>query len=107
VECHYGVSGAGKTYGCYAKYGIKPVYKYIYSSTGLWFDGYDPIRHKVLLIDEFNGQIPLTTLLQMLDKYPMMVDVKGGRVPFMFDAIYIASNMHPKYWYANVRQEQL
>jgi len=55
IELHWGVSGAGKTYGCYAKYGLDVVYKYIYSSTGLWFDGYDPIRHKVLLIDEYNG----------------------------------------------------
>jgi len=38
----------------------------------------------------------------MLDKYPMMVDVKGGRIPFLFDAIYIASNYHPKNWYMNV-----
>ena len=49
----------------------------------------------------------MTILLQMLDKYPMMVDVKGGRLPFLFKNIYIASNSHPKDWYYNVREEQL
>lgn len=28
-----------------------------------------------------------------------MVDVKGGRVPFLFKNIYITSNYHPKDWY--------
>jgi len=43
----------------------------------------------------------------MLDKYPMMVDIKGGRVPFQFKNIYIASNYHPKNWYENVSKEGL
>jgi len=53
IEVHWGVSGSGKTHGCYAKY--KKVYKYIYSSTGMWFDGYDASTHDTLLIDEFDG----------------------------------------------------
>jgi len=40
----------------------------------------------------------------MLDKYPMMVDVKGGRVPFMFKNIYIASNVHPSKWYGGLEE---
>jgi len=43
----------------------------------------------------------------MLDKYPMMVDVKGGRIPFLFKNIYIASNYHPKNWYTSVGTPQL
>jgi len=31
VELHWGVSGAGKTHGCYAKFDIDKIYKYIYS----------------------------------------------------------------------------
>jgi len=73
----------------------------------MWFDGYDPLKHKTLLLDEFNGQIPLTTLLQMLDNYPMMVDVKGGRLPFIVENIYIASNFHPKDWYYTEREASL
>lgn len=61
IEVHWGVSGAGKTHGCYAKF--QKIYKYIYSSSGSWFDGYDPTQHETLLIDEFKGQIQFTVLL--------------------------------------------
>lgn len=55
INVFYGVSGAGKTYKVYTDCAEGSVYKYVYSSTGIWFDGYDPIRHKTLLIDEFKG----------------------------------------------------
>lgn len=43
-------------------------------------------------------------MLKMLDKYPIMVDIKGGRVPFLFSKIYITSNVDPKDWYPNVNE---
>lgn len=35
----------------------------------------------------------------MLDRYPLNVDVKGGRVPFLFNHIYLVSNYEPEFWY--------
>lgn len=106
IYVYYGVSGAGKSFKVYNDNPIQSVYKYVYSQSGLWFDGYDPTVHKVLLLDEFKGQVPLQVLLQMLDKYPLQVDIKGGRVNFLFNKIYIVSNYHPRDWYINMEIEK-
>lgn len=42
----------------------------------------------------------------MLDKYPMQVDIKGGRVNFLFSKIYIISNSHPRAWYKDLTVNQ-
>lgn len=64
---------------------------------GVWFDGYD--GHKHVIFEEFRGQLPFGMLLRLLDKYDLSVQVKGGRVVFVAEKIYITSPLHPKDWY--------
>ncbi len=67
------------------------------TSGGLWFDGYD--QHERVLIDDFAGRAShttLTTLLRMLDDYPVKLQIKGSFVWFNPDCVYITTNIHPK-----------
>jgi hypothetical protein len=50
-------------------------------------------------LDEFNGTIKYTTLLRMLDCYPLQLEIKGGMVAFNPDVIIITSNKPPNQWY--------
>ena len=86
---YYGDSGVGKTTLIYKKYGFKNVFRVSYYGKFM-FNGYNGER--VLLLDEFTGQISLTWLNQILDGYPLKVEVKGGERIACFDKIYIISN---------------
>ena len=70
------------------------------NGNALWWDGYDPLRHHTVVLDEFTGgKCPLTYLNMMLDKHPMQVEWKGGSYPFLAKRVIITSNYHPKSWY--------
>lgn len=64
-----------------------------------WWDGYDPARHPVVVLDDFKGGIRYTTLLRMLDKYPFQVETKGSTKTFCPKIIVITSNQPPNQWY--------
>ncbi len=64
---------------------------------GLWFNNYT--GQNVVLFDEFEGEMPLTSLLRITDIYPLTVQTKGGFVSFLPHIIIITSNSHPKTWY--------
>jgi len=66
-------------------------------SKSMWFDGYR--GQPYVLLDDFAGEMKLTQLLRLLDKYPVSVEVKGGHVWWCPDAIFITTNVHPKDWY--------
>lgn len=65
-----------------------------------WFDGYDGDDNA--LFDDFDGKmshVPLSRLLQVLDRYPISVPVKGGFRWFHPKRIYVTTNYHPCEWY--------
>lgn len=68
----------------------------------IWFDGYDPIKHKRIIIDEFTSNIPLSYFNMWFDEHGATVQIKGGMVPFLADEVIITSNIHPKDWYPNI-----
>lgn len=65
---------------------------------GLWFSNPSSTE---MAFEEFNGQIPLQTMLTFLDIYPLTVEVKGGMRPVMWQWIIITSNVPPHLWYKN------
>lgn len=67
------------------------------SSGTTWFDGY--IGQEAVLIDDFAGNIRYNFLLQLTDRYPMRVNVKGGYVQWRPKRIYITSNYEIESWY--------
>lgn len=100
VEVLYGKAGTGKTRYVYDHHDQSEIYKLVRSnSNNVWFNGYDPQQHKVLLIDDFYGWILYSYLLQLLDRYPMKLEIKGGMTNLLVTHIYITSNVHPSKWY--------
>lgn len=53
------------------------------------------------LWDDFRGEIPLYKLLKMLDRYPCIINVKGGSCNFNSKVIIITSCKHPIECYKN------
>lgn len=70
---------------------------------GKWWDGYDGQR--VVVMDDFAGNIPFKELLKLADYYPHRVEVKGGVRTFSSKIIVITSNTRPEEWYDNAKNE--
>lgn len=63
----------------------------------VWWDGYDG-EHTVI-IDEFYGWLRLSFLLVLLDRYPLLVQTKGGTISFTSRRVVITSNKPWPEWY--------
>lgn len=54
---------------------------------------------KDVVIDEFRGDIDISHLLRWLDRYPVIVEIKGASTVLSATRIWITSNLSPKDWY--------
>lgn len=100
VTVYYGGSGSGKSmkaFECDNPYVLRC------SKTGVWWDGYT--NNDTVIIDDFYGWIPFNMLLNLLDRYAMKVDIKGGAMEFNSKNIIITSNKSPLDWYPNLSDE--
>jgi len=89
----YGPPGLGKSYFPATVY--PDAY---YKNNTEWWDGYE--HQKVVVLDDFHSSwFPFTFLLQLLDRYPLNVQVKGGTIPFNSKLIIITTNRSPRSWY--------
>lgn len=96
----WGDAGTGKTRAVYDQFGFDKVYDVPRPNGGsVWFDGYVPVNHEVILFDDFYGWCPLHLLLKLADRYPMQLPVKGSHVPMVAKHLYITSNTHYDEWY--------
>ena len=68
-------------------------------NTKFW-DGYRGHEHVVL--DEFRGLISISHLLRWLDRYPVLVEIKGSMVALKATTFWITSNLHPRDWYKDL-----
>lgn len=94
VWLYTGKPGTGKTrcaYETYPKLFALPVGK------DLWFNTYQ--QQEEVLIDDFAGNVGLTQLLQLLDRYPVQVPTKGGFVWWCPAVIIITTNVPIEMWY--------
>lgn len=87
-----GPTGTGKSRHCMEEY--PDAY---WKTRDQWWDGYQ--NHEIIIIDEFYGWIPFDLLLRMCDRYPLQVEVKGGKVNFRPSKIFITTNKNPRQWY--------
>ncbi len=96
-----GPSRSGKSSYVFNKYGYKNVFKISPgSSEKFLFDGYD--GEDVILIDEFNGYIKYSYLLDICDGHPISLNVKNGKTYGRFTKIFFTSNSKPCYWYKSI-----
>lgn len=65
-----------------------------------WWDGYT--NQSTVILDEFYGWLPFDTLLRLCDRYPLLLETKGGQVQCQLTTIVITTNSLPCAWYKNV-----
>lgn len=106
----WGPSGSGKSWDSFHKYS-KPEWQatgeaYLKSHNGKgagWWDGFDPMICKTVILNEFRGGIEFSLLMQIADEYPMRVSIRGEQDrPLKFDTLVVNSIMHPKDVYKGV-----
>lgn len=104
VTLIWGKSGSGKSKYVYEHVDMENCFKLDRDSTGIWWDGYD--GETVLWIDDFTSAwIQLGMLLNILDRYPLRLQTKGGHVWANWKTVYITSNTNWKDWYINIAKE--
>lgn len=91
-----GPTAVGKTWKCFEATDNK-VFRPTYGNTGLWWDGYT--GEEAVLFDEFEGQVPCSKMLQLLDPYPLWLESKGSGCWARYKYVFITSNRPPEEWY--------
>lgn len=101
VEVTYiwGDTGTGKTSYVLNKYGNANVYKV--TNYEHPFDNYS--TEKVLLLDEFRSQIPISDMLQYLDRYPCMLPARYANKCACYEEVIIISNVPIDEQYQNIQ----
>lgn len=101
VVVYWGRTGTGKTRSVWLN-ASSPDDVWVYPGKG-WFDGFD--GQPIALFDDFRGSsMELHLLLQVLDRYPLKVRIKGSHVNWNPAEIYLTSNISPDEWYPHVDQ---
>lgn len=87
----WGPTGCGKTRRAYEETEGKA---WISGRNLKWWDGYD--AHEDVIIDDFRADFcTFHELLRILDRYPYMVEIKGGTRQLLAKRIYITSCYPP------------
>lgn len=94
VYVFYGPTGVGKSRKAWNEAGIDAYPK---DPRSKFWDGYN--GQKNVVIDEFRGGIDISHMLRWLDRYPVLVEVKGSSVVLKAEKIYITSNLSVDEWY--------
>lgn len=97
---YWGRTGTGKSRTVWEKAGMDAYPK---DPCSKFWDGYR--GQDQVVIDEFRGTIGISHLLRWLDRYPVLVEVKGSSVVFKATKVWITSNLHPSMWYPELDQE--
>lgn len=94
----YGATGVGKSHMVFQDFDPKTCY--VKNKLTKFWDGYT--GQEKVIINEFRGQIDFSDLLDLVDKWPMEVDIKGGeKVPFLAKEVWITSCAPPNEIYKN------
>lgn len=89
VIYQYGETGTGKSRSVYGKHGYESVYSV--NNYKHPFDGYD--GEPVIVFEEFRGQIPISEMLQYLDRYPCKLPARYNDKVACYTTVYINSNL--------------
>lgn len=96
VDVHVvcGPTGTGKS-----KWAMETYPGAYWKQRSKWWDGY--FNHETVIIDEYYGWLPFDLLLRLLDRYPLLVESKGGQIQFVARTIILTSNKSPAEWYSS------
>jgi len=96
VEVWIGPPGTGKSRGARDRHPSA----YWKQPDSIWFDGYN--GEDCVVLDDFYGSLPWSTILQMMDRYPMQVQQKGTTANFAPKHLIFTSNKMPYEWYSKL-----
>lgn len=99
VIVYWGQAGTGKSRRAAAEY--PDAY---YQDGTKWWSNYQ--AEDAVIIDDFDGDMPLNAFLRLTDRYPLQVETKGGYVNFVARTIVITSNLRPEEWYPDLTPER-
>lgn len=99
-DVFWGRTGTGKSRDAWAAAGLDAYPK---DPRNKWWTGYKGSPN--VIIDEFRGSIDIAHLLRWLDRYPVLVEIKGGSVVLRAVRFWITSNIHPREWYPEIDEE--
>jgi len=97
VYVYHGRTGSGKSRRAWDEASLAAFPKD--PNTKFW-DGYN--GHEHVVIDEFRGAVSISHLLRWLDRYPVIVEIKGSSCVFKAKKIWITSNLSPDEWYPDL-----
>jgi len=91
-----GPAGTGKSRFCRETYP-----EAYWKSNDKWWENYQ--GQETVIMDDFYGNwMKYNDLLRLCDRYPMDVEIKGGKVAFISKRIIFTTNIHPSKWYSKV-----
>jgi hypothetical protein len=103
INVYWGATGTGKSRRAWDEATFQAYPKD--PCTKFW-DGYRPEIHKNVVCDEFTGTISLNHMLRWLDRYPVIVEAKHGACVFAAERLWLTSNIDPREWYPDAKEEQ-
>lgn len=101
VKVYWGDTGTNKTKTATEE---SSDYFKLDKANNVWFDGYD--GQDTLIIDDFYGWLPFGQLLNILDGYPLRLEIKGGFTWAKWTKVIITSNKKVELWYTNIDYRQ-
>lgn len=101
VEAVYlwGKTGVGKTRSLWERYGNS---MYRVSDYSHPWDSYK--GEKVLVLDEFYGQLAFSLLLNVLDRYPLEIPARYANKQANWEKVYLVSNVPLENQYADIQR---
>lgn len=100
VYVFWGATGTGKSKRAWCESGFDAYPK---DPRSKFWCGYRD--HENVVIDEFRGGIDVGHMLRWLDRYPVIVEIKGGSVVLKATKFWITSNLDPRLWYPELDSE--
>lgn len=99
---YYGKTGTGKSHRAFEGFNEKT--HYLWTNDNGWWDGYN--GQEIVVMNDFRGEIPYNTLLQLIDKWPMKVRRRNKEpVNFTSKKVIITSSVSPDKIYKNRDRE--
>lgn len=105
----YGPAGTGKSTAAWHFNAIpwSAIYPVPLSAgSTVWFDGYDPRVHQLMILDDFYSTFKFHFLLKLLDGYPLHLPVKGGFIQASPKYVIITSNVGLDQQYPTIPSRQ-
>ncbi|WP_051600858.1 hypothetical protein [Eubacterium sp. AB3007] len=102
----YGATGTGKTYSIYQCYDAKDICRITdYPDRNkVRFDAY--MGQKVLVLEEFRSEIPISSMLNYLDRYPLKLPARYYDRQACFTTVIITSNIPLEEQYLAIQDVQ-